>query len=98
MIPRPAPRARGAGWGGALRADELVTTIGTMEALHLCLRAVARAGDTIAVESPSYYGVLQLIESLEMRALEIPSNAGTGIDLGQLDAALKQHTIKACLV
>jgi len=60
--------------------------------------AVARAGDTIVVESPAYYGVLQLIESLEMRALEIPSNAGTGIDLGLLDTALRQQRVKACLV
>jgi DNA-binding transcriptional MocR family regulator len=89
---------RAAECGVALRADELVTTVGTMEALHLCLRAVARAGDTIVVESPAYYGVLQLIESLEMRALEIPSNAGTGIDLGMLDAALRQRRVKACLV
>ncbi len=89
---------RAAECGVALRADELVTTVGTMEALHLCLRAVARAGDTIVVESPAYYGVLQLIESLEMRALEIPSNAGTGIDLGLLDAALRQQRVKACLV
>jgi len=89
---------RAAECGVALRADEIVTTVGTMEALHLCLRAVARAGDTIVVESPAYYGVLQLIESLEMRALEIPSNAGTGIDLGLLDAALRQPRVKACLV
>ena len=89
---------RAAECGVALRADELVTTVGTMEALHLCLRAVARAGDTIVVESPAYYGVLQLIESLEMRALEIPSNAGTGVDLGMLDAALRQQRVKACLV
>ena len=46
-----------------------MTTIGAMEALHLCLRAVARAGDTIVVESPGYYGLLQLIEGLGMRAL-----------------------------
>ena len=89
---------RAAECGVALRADEIVTTVGTMEALHLCLRAVARAGDTIAVESPAYYGVLQLIESLEMRALEIPSNAGTGMDLGLLEAALRQQRVKACLV
>ncbi|MGD0525357.1 MAG: PLP-dependent aminotransferase family protein [Polyangiaceae bacterium] len=89
---------RAAECGVALRTDELVTTVGTMEALHLCLRAVARAGDTIVVESPAYYGVLQLIESLEMRALEVPSNAGTGIDLALLDAALRQQRVKACLV
>ncbi len=89
---------RAAEWGVAIGPDEVVTTIGTMEALHLCLRSVARAGDTVAVESPSYYGVLQLIESLGMRALEIPARAGTGMDLALLDEALRRHRVKACLV
>lgn len=69
-----------------------------MEALHLCLRTVARSGDTIVVESPAYYGVLQLIESLGMRALEVPANAGTGIDLAALDDALRKHRVRACLL
>ena len=89
---------RAADWGVALRPDEIVTTVGAMEALHLSLRAVARAGDTIAVESPGYYGLLQLIEGLGMRALEIPANPGTGLDLSLLDQALRRHKIKACLV
>jgi DNA-binding transcriptional MocR family regulator len=73
-------------WGVASTPDEWITTVGAMEALHLCLRAVANAGDTIAVESPSYYGILQLVESLGMRALEIPANPGTGIDLALFDS------------
>jgi DNA-binding transcriptional MocR family regulator len=89
---------RAAECGFALGADEIVTTIGTMEALHLCLRAVAGAGDTIVVETPAYYGVLQLIESLGMRALEVPANAGTGIDLALLDDALRKNRVQACLV
>src|SRR5690606_275916 len=46
--------------GMRLDADELVITNGCMEALTLALRAVARPGDTIAVESPTYFGFLQL--------------------------------------
>jgi DNA-binding transcriptional MocR family regulator len=84
--------------GVALGPEEIVTTFGTMEALHLCLRAVTEPGDTVVVESPVYYGVLQLIESLGIRALEIPANAGTGIDLALLDAALRHHRVRACLV
>jgi DNA-binding transcriptional MocR family regulator len=89
---------RAAQWGVAIGPDDVVTTFGTMEALHLCLRAVAQFGDTIVVESPAYYGVLQLIESLGMRALEVPADPETGLDLGLLDAALRQHRVKACLV
>jgi DNA-binding transcriptional MocR family regulator len=83
--------------GVALAPDEVITTVGAMEALHLSLRAVASPGDTIAVESPTYYGVLQLIESLGLFALEIPANAGAGLDLDLLESALRQHRIKAVL-
>lgn len=89
---------RAAGFDVALRPDDIVTTVGAMEALHVSLRAVASAGDTVAVESPAYYGLLQLIEGLGMRAVEIPTNAGTGMDLDLLEAALKVHRVKACLV
>ena len=95
---RRAIARRAADYDVALSADDVVTTVGTMEALHLCLRAVARAGDTILVESPAYYGVLQLIESLQMRVLEVPSNAGTGVDLARLQDALRQHPVRACLL
>jgi DNA-binding transcriptional MocR family regulator len=89
---------RASEWGVAMSPDDLVTTIGAMEAVHLCLRAVAGPGDTIAVESPAYYGLLQLIESLGMKTIEIPANPGTGLDLDMLEVALSQHRIRACLV
>jgi DNA-binding transcriptional MocR family regulator len=89
---------RAADFGVALRPDEIVTTVGAMEALHVSLRAVARAGDTVVVESPAYFGMLQLIEGLGIRAVEVPSNPGTGMDLGLLESALRQHRVKACLV
>lgn len=82
----------------ALVPDEILITAGCLEALSLCLRAVAKAGDTIAVESPAYFGQLQLIESLDMRALEIPTHPRTGIDLGALAAALAEQSVAACVV
>jgi DNA-binding transcriptional MocR family regulator len=84
-------------WGCALAPDEFVVTVGTMEALTLCLRAVTRPGDTIAVESPTYYGLLQLIESLGLRAIEIPLHPRTGMDLDVLDDVLRAHRVRACL-
>lgn len=84
-------------WGCALSADDIITTVGAMEALTLCLRAVARAGDTVAVESPAYYGLLLLIESLGIKAVEIPALPRSGIDLDALEDALGRHRIKACL-
>jgi DNA-binding transcriptional MocR family regulator len=89
---------RAADCGVAAGADEIITTFGTMEALHLSLRAVTAPGDTIVVDSPTYYGVLQLIESLGLRALEIPSNPGVGVDLDAMESALRQHRPRACLL
>jgi DNA-binding transcriptional MocR family regulator len=84
-------------WGCALAPEDIVTTVGAMEALHLCLRAVTRAGDAVAIESPAYYGVLQLIESLGLRVLEIPTCSRTGMDLEALENALRTEKVKACL-
>ncbi len=83
--------------GCQLSENDLVTTHGTMEALNLCLRAVAKAGDVIAIESPAFYGTLQVIESLGMRALEIPTDPRNGIVLDALASALRRQKIKACL-
>lgn len=89
---------RAAECGVAVSADDVVTTFGTMEALHLSLRAVARAGDAVVVESPAYYGLLQLVESLGLRAIEVPSHPQLGIDLAALQEVLRRHDVKACLL
>jgi DNA-binding transcriptional MocR family regulator len=83
--------------GCRLSENEIVTTHGTMEALNLCLRAVAKAGDIIAIESPAFYGTLQIIESLGMKALEIPADPREGIILDALAAAIRRQKVKACL-
>jgi DNA-binding transcriptional MocR family regulator len=83
--------------GCRLSDSEIVTTHGTMEALNLCLRAVAKAGDIVAIESPAFYGTLQIIESLGMRALEIPTDPRDGVLLDALASAMRRQKIKACL-
>lgn len=74
-----------------------MTTCGCMEALNLCLRAVAKPGDTIAIESPAYFGVLQCIESLGLKALEIPTHPRDGASLDALEYALDTQPVAACL-
>jgi DNA-binding transcriptional MocR family regulator len=83
--------------GCAISPDDIITTLGGQEALQLCLRAVARPGDTIAIESPTYYGILQTIEVLGMKALEIPTHPREGVSLEALKQSLDQHDIRACL-
>jgi DNA-binding transcriptional MocR family regulator len=82
--------------GSAVGPDDVLVTNGTTEALHLCLRAVARPGDTIAVESPTYYGALQAIENLGLRVVEIPATPQAGISVPHLERALRKSRIAAC--
>jgi DNA-binding transcriptional MocR family regulator len=84
-------------WGQALAPDDIAITCGCTEALTLALSAVARPGDTIAVESPTYFGLLQAIEQLDLKAFELPTDAATGIDLSALAHVLKSGRIAACL-
>ncbi|MFZ5444052.1 MAG: PLP-dependent aminotransferase family protein [Myxococcota bacterium] len=84
-------------WGLSLHESEFVVTIGAMEAIHLALRAVAKAGDAVAVETPTYFGILQGIEQLGMRAIEVPANARTGLDLDALEQVLRQGSVKAVI-
>lgn len=62
---------RAVGWAGPQAASEFLITNSCTEALGLCLRATTRPGDTVAVESPAYYLMLQLLEVLGLKALEI---------------------------
>src|SRR5437899_4036785 len=83
--------------GCALAPDDLIVTCGTSEALNLCLRAVAKPGDCIAIESPTFFGILQIIQALGMRACEVPTYPREGICLDELAQRLKNCRIKACL-
>src|SRR5262245_33930462 len=84
-------------WGRALSPDELVITVGCTEALILSLRAVARPGDTIAIESPTYFGLLHALEALGLRALELPTDATEAIKLAALQEAIAGNQVAACL-
>lgn len=82
--------------GMGLDPAELVVCNGAMEALNLCLEAVARPGDLVAIESPCFYGALQALERLGLRAVEVSTDPRTGIDLDSLAEVLRRHPVKAC--
>jgi len=77
--------------------SDILITNGCQEAMSLALRAVTRPGDIVAVESPTFYGLLQIIESLSLRAIEIPTHPRDGIALDALQLACEQWPIKACI-
>jgi DNA-binding transcriptional MocR family regulator len=84
--------------GCSLTPDQFVITSGCLEAVMLSLRAVCRPGDTVAIETPIFYSLLQLIEMLNLKALEIPTHPIHGISLSALRYALEHNPVHACLV
>ncbi len=85
-------------WGVALSEHDVCTAVGATEAISLALRAVAKPGDVVAVESPAYFGVLQAIEGLGLRALEIPAHPRTGFDVSAFDEAIRAQPVRAVFV
>ena len=83
---------------GRLDAEQIVVTSSCTEAISLCLQAVAKPGDTIAVESATYFVLLQLLESLGMKALEIPADSVTGVSLDALELVMREGLVKACVL
>ncbi|MFM5357800.1 PLP-dependent aminotransferase family protein [Aeromonas veronii] len=93
---RRAIAQRYASDGVAVNPQEIIITTGAMEALSLSLQVLTEPGDWVVVESPTFYGALQAIERLKLKAVEIPVIPGVGIDLDLLADALSQMPIKAC--
>ncbi len=87
--------------GAALELDDITITNGCTDAVSLALRTLLQKGDTLAVESPTYYGFLRLIENLGLKVVEIPSRPGEGLDIDALRRAVGGpggRSIRACLI
>lgn len=82
---------------GDVSPEQIVITNGCMEAVSLCLQAVTQPGDTVIVESPTFPWFLQIIEDLNLYALEIPTDCRTGVNIPSLEHALISHSVKACI-
>ncbi len=84
--------------GCNLSLGDILITSGGTEAIDFCLHAVCRPGDIVAIESPSYFGTLQMLEVHGLRALEIPTHPRDGISLEALDFAIEHNPIRAVFV
>jgi DNA-binding transcriptional MocR family regulator len=84
-------------WGCQVAAEDVIVTGGTTEALSLCLRATAKPGEIVVLESPTYFGILQAVETLGLRALEVPTHPETGMDLDRLEGLLHSQQVAVVL-
>lgn len=78
--------------------EDIIITNGCMEAVALAMLAVARPGDTIAIETPTNFGFLQLLQELGLLVMEVPTDPRYGVDLDELEKIFRQNRIKACLL
>jgi DNA-binding transcriptional MocR family regulator len=82
--------------GISVGIDQIIVTAGALEALNLALQCVTRPGDTIAIESPTFYGCLQAAQRLGLNVVEIPMHPTDGLDIEALKAAIPKFPIRAC--
>jgi DNA-binding transcriptional MocR family regulator len=83
--------------GAQVDPEHIGITNGGQEALLLALKAVASPGDVIAVETPTYHGLLELIDSLDMLAIEIETCPEEGVTISELERTLQTHDVTACM-
>ena len=84
--------------GVAVSSEHLCITAGCQQAIALSLQVICNPGDTVVIESPGFYGALQLLEHLGLNVLEVPSDPLTGLDIDLFKAALESHDVTACVV
>ncbi len=84
--------------GIAISPDEVIATSGAMDAVLLAIKSICVAGDVVAVESPTYFGILSLVKELGLKVIEIPMLAGSGVCVDSLAEAFADHPVKACIL
>ncbi|MBU2898235.1 PLP-dependent aminotransferase family protein [Vibrio hepatarius] len=84
--------------GLSVSHNDIVITSGAMEALNLSLQVVTHPGDTIVIEAPAFYGAIQAVERLGLKAIEVPVNLETGLCVNQFEKVVSQNDIKVCWI
>jgi len=84
--------------GAPVDPSHVVITSGTMDAITLSLQVLCRAGDTVLVESPTYFGLLQVIEHLGLRVIEVPNHPASGIDVDAVRTIARSTKLAAAVL
>ena len=77
-------------------AAETVITHGCLDSIRTAIEITTQVGDAVAISSPCFSGLLDLLGNMNRRVVEIPS-VEQGIDLEQLHHQMQLGTIKAGL-
>jgi len=86
---------QGVACGLDIGPDDVVITNGCQEALFLALMTLCEAGDTVVLESPIYFSLINLLQQLRLKIIEIPASDDEGVSLETLRFVLDNHPVKA---
>jgi DNA-binding transcriptional MocR family regulator len=90
---------RSSDWGCLMNPEDFVVTNGAAEAIALALRTVCPPNSAVLVESPTYYGILETIENLGLRVVELPTDPQTGVSPDDIEHAIQSiPKIGGCLL
>ncbi len=80
-----------------MSADRVIVTSGCQESIYLALAATVAPGETVAVETPVYFNLLDMLSQFRAKVLEIPCAGEGGMHLETLEFALDHHRVSAVL-
>ncbi|QTF10424.1 PLP-dependent aminotransferase family protein [Brenneria izadpanahii] len=83
--------------GVKTRAEDIVVTAGSQQALDLIMRAMIDPGDIIVVERPTYLAALQTLALAQAQVMSVSSDEN-GMVIDDLEALLQKQRIKGVYI
>lgn len=83
--------------GVKVNSEDIVITNGCAEALYLAIESSTNEGDIVAIESPVFFSVISMLETLNRKVVEIPTSPISGMDLDILDSVSQNTSVKAVI-
>lgn len=81
------------GSGIKVSAKNLLVTIGTEEAIYLLFSALARPGEAVIIENPTYLNVIKISRMFQHRVLPV-KRFSEGFDMATLENTLQRGSVK----
>lgn len=81
-------------YGCNINPDDILITNGCIEAISLSLRATVKAGDVVAVESPCYFVLLQMLHNLGLRVIEVENGPAGYVNVEKLTALFQRKAVQ----
>ena len=90
---------RSSDWGSFLTPEDFIITNGGAAAMTLCLQAVCPPKAAVLVESPIHPGILEIIEHLGHKVVELPTDPNLGVSPEDVERAIRMiPEIGACFL